>query len=159
MILSAVSHQIQMRWEARGGFTLTELMITVAVVAIIAAVAYPTYLDQVRKARRVEGKSLLLEAQGKQERFFTEQNSYALNMTALGYAVNSVATEDGWYNISIANASPLGCAPGTITACTGFTLSAAPQKDQVNDAACGTLGVNNFGQKTISGTSTVQDCW
>ena len=57
MKISAVSNEIQRRWEAHLGFTLTELMITVAVVAIIAAVAYPTYLDQVRKARRVEGKS------------------------------------------------------------------------------------------------------
>ena len=158
-MICAVGDEIQRRWEAHLGFTLTELMITVAVVAIIAAVAYPTYLDQVRKARRVEGKALLLEAQGKQERFFTEQNSYALNMTALGYPVNSVSTEDGWYNISIVNASPPGCAPGTTTACTGYTLSAAPQMDQDNDTACKTLSVDNFGQKTISGTDTVQQCW
>ncbi len=74
-------------------------MITLAIVAIIATIAYPTYLNQVRKARRVEGKSLLLEAQGKQERFFTENNSYALNMSALGYGANNVITEDGWYGV------------------------------------------------------------
>jgi type IV pilus assembly protein PilE len=131
-------------------------MITLAIVAIIATVAYPTYLNQVRKARRVEGKSLLLEAQGKQERFFTENNSYALNMSALGYGANNVVTEDSWYSVS---STPTGCAAGPALPCSGFILTAAPQNDQLNDTDCGSLGLNNFGQKTISGTETVQTCW
>ncbi len=141
------------------GITLIELMIVMAVVAILVAIAYPSYQIQVRKARRTEAKTLLLEAQSKQERFFTENNSYAVNMTALGYANNSEPTEDGWYIVTVSGVAPGGCAPGTATACTGFTLTAAPQNDQVNDTECGNFRINELGQKTETGTGTARDCW
>ena len=141
------------------GVTLIELMIVMAVVAIIVAIAYPSYTNQIRKARRTEAKTLLLEAQSKQERFFTENNSYAVNMTALGYGNNSQPTEDGWYIVTVSASAPGGCAPGTATPCTAFTLSAAPQNDQVNDGECGSMRVNELGQKTETGTGTAKDCW
>lgn len=156
MIINVTARAFLGQERPSTGFSLIELMITLAIVAIIATVAYPTYLNQVRKARRVEGKSLLLEVQGKQERFFTENNSYALNLSALGYGANNVVTEDGWYSVSSA---PTGCAAGPAMPCSGFTLAAAPQNDQLNDTDCGSLGINNFGQKAISGTGAVQDCW
>ncbi len=141
------------------GITLIELMIVVTVLAILAVIAYPSYQDQVRKTRRTEAKTMLLEAQSKQERFFTENNSYAVNMTALGYGNNNEPTAEGWYVVSVTGVTPGGCAPGTATACVAFTLSAAPQNDQTNDAECATLGINQLGQKTETGTATVQDCW
>ena len=141
------------------GITLIELMIVVALVAILAAIAYPSYQNQVRKARRTEAKILLLEVQSKQERFFTENNSYALNMTALGYGNNSEPTEEGWYIVTVSGVTPGGCAPGTAIACNGFTLTAAPQSDQANDTECGNFRINGLGQKTETGTGTARDCW
>jgi type IV pilus assembly protein PilE len=58
------------------GFTLIELMITVAVIGILAAIAYPAYTDQIRKAKRAECRSGLLQSMQQQERYYTQFNQY-----------------------------------------------------------------------------------
>ncbi len=67
--------------ESRG-FTLIELMIVVAVVGILAAVAYPSYQESVRKARRAEGRTALMEMLQQQERYMTQNNTYLAISTA-----------------------------------------------------------------------------
>ena len=64
-------------WIRLRGFTLIELMVTVAVVAILAAVAFPSYQDSLRKSRRTDGKNALTQAVANMERYYTEKNSYA----------------------------------------------------------------------------------
>lgn len=59
------------------GFTLIEVMIAVAIVAILAAIAYPSYLDSVIKGKRAEGRTALLELLQQQERFITQRNVYS----------------------------------------------------------------------------------
>jgi type IV pilus assembly protein PilE len=131
-------------------------MVVVAIVAILAAIAYPSYLDQMRRSRRAEGKALLMEAQAKQERFFTENNSYAPDMTTLGYGDDDAPTENGWYEVSVTE-DPATCVP--TTPCTGFTLTADPKNDQANDAQCAKLSIDYLGQRADTGTGTPQDCW
>ena len=58
------------------GFTLIELMIVVAIIAILAAIAYPSYQDSVRKSRRAEGRSAMMEVLQQQERYMTQNNTY-----------------------------------------------------------------------------------
>lgn len=58
------------------GFTLIELMITVAVIAILAAIAFPSYQDSLRKSRRTDGKNALTQAMANMERYYTENNTY-----------------------------------------------------------------------------------
>lgn len=58
------------------GFTLIELMIVVAIVGILAAIAYPSYQDSVRKSRRAEGRTALMEVLQQQERYMTQRNTY-----------------------------------------------------------------------------------
>lgn len=140
------------------GMTLIEVMIVVVIVAILAAIAYPSYQDQVRKSRRAEGKALLLEAQARQERFFTEQNSYGDDITDLGYGADPEPSENGWYNVTVSASIPAGCAPGG-TACTGFTLQAAPQPPQDDDTKCANLTIDSLGVKGADGTSGAADCW
>ena len=60
------------------GFTLIELMITVAVIAILAAIAYPSYQDSIRKSRRTDAKNALTQAAANMERYYTEKNTYAV---------------------------------------------------------------------------------
>lgn len=139
------------------GFTLIELMIVVVVVAILASIAYPSYTSQVRKARRAEAKALLLEAQARQERFFSTNNSYAVDMTDLGYGADNQPTEGNWYLVGSA-ATPAGCDSDPVTpapACTGFTLTATAQNGQEDDS-CGNLTIDSVGVKGKSGTG---DCW
>jgi type IV pilus assembly protein PilE len=133
------------------GFTLIELMIAVVIFALLAAIAYPNYINHIRKSRRAEAKTLLLEAQSKQERFLTENNVYATSMTTLGYAANPTPTENAWYTVAVTNV----VGPPDPS----FRLDAIPQNDQTNDTACGTLQIDSFGRQFITGSSTVNRCW
>lgn len=58
------------------GFTLIELMVVVAVIGILASIAYPSYQEYVRKSRRAEGRTALLELLQQQERYMTQNNTY-----------------------------------------------------------------------------------
>lgn len=58
------------------GFTLIELMITVAIIGVLGAIAYPSYQDSVRKSRRAEGRSAMMEVLQQQERYMTQNNIY-----------------------------------------------------------------------------------
>ncbi|OUM03885.1 type IV pilin protein [Variovorax sp. JS1663] len=66
------------------GFTLIELMIVVAVVALLAAIAYPAYTDSVRKGRRAQARTALMELLQQQERYMTQNNTYLAFSNASG---------------------------------------------------------------------------
>ena len=76
------------------GFTLIELMITVAIIGILSAIAYPAYTSQIEKGRRAECRSGLLKTMQQQERFFTQMNQYtAFTQGAASAAVSSYSGE------------------------------------------------------------------
>jgi len=93
--------------RASQGFTLIELMIVIAIVGILAAVAYPSYLDSVRKARRADAMDGILTLQNLQEKW------RANNTTYNDFA--DAASVDGYYTLAVTD--------GTATA-TGYTLTA-----------------------------------
>lgn len=143
------------------GFTLTELMFVVAVIGILAMIALPTYLDQVRKARRADAKSALIDAAARQERYFGNYNRYttvykqpaSCTGTACGLGYDTDRSSEQHYQLSIA-AGPTG----SIT--TSYLISAAPQGDQGHDTECKSFTLDSRGQKGISGGSgSAADCW
>jgi type IV pilus assembly protein PilE len=100
------------------GFTLVELMVTIAIVAMLAAIAVPTYQAQIRKSRRTEARSALLDTASREERFFATNNKYTQTATDLGYASFPAPVGNSYYTLSVVcNDKP--CA-------TGFTATAAP---------------------------------
>jgi type IV pilus assembly protein PilE len=142
------------------GFSLIELMIVVVILAVLAAIAAPNYQEYLLKSGRSEGQAKLLEAMQMQERFYSQNQSYTINLGTggLGYAgviANAPApSEDGRYLVTAGI-----CAAGVpIAAC--VLLTATPQGSQSADARCSTLTINSRGTKGIvGGTGTVATCW
>ena len=130
------------------GFTLLELMITCLIVAILAAIAIPSYVSAMQQSRRSDATSALTGAAGQMERYFTEQGTYAT--ATLGSASTSVypsTSQNGYYNLSLTN----------LTA-TSYTLNAAPTGVQADDP-CGTYTYTDQGVKGVTGSPGVANCW
>lgn len=124
----------------QAGFTLTELMIVVAIIAIIAAIGLPAYGNYARAAKRTDATGSLAQMAQLQERFFTENNTYAATTGALSYptvapnGANSARSKDDYWALSVV-AATAGCA---IAAC--YQIQAAPTNGHVdNDCAAITL--------------------
>ncbi len=136
-------------------FTLIELMVTVAIVGILAGIAYPSYQDSVMKSRRADAKGALLGFANAMERHFTETNSYlgagtTNGNTGIPTVFSATSPVDGgtaYYNLTI-NAATAG----------SYTLNAAPTGAQTNDK-CGTLSLTQTGVRGISTALSVTDCW
>ena len=142
---------MNMRTASRG-FTLIELMVVVAIVAIFAAIAYPGYQNAIRKSRRSDAKSAVLDLAARQERYFSTHNAYATTPTLLGYAgaafpVDVVVGDRAYYQVDMA----VDNAAGT------YTVSAIPKGAQAVDT-CGTYTLNSTGRQGNS-VSPATGCW
>lgn len=129
--------------RSNSGVTLIELMITVAVIALLAGIAYPSYREQVLKTHRSDGKAALMQAAQVLERCYTRTNTF------VGCAFPN-QVPGGRYQITN---------NGAAFTAMGFTLAAVPQGAQTSDARCGTLTLTQDGTKGESGTGTVAECW
>lgn len=126
------------------GFTLIELMIAVAIVAILASIAYPSYQEQVSKSRRAEAKAALMDAASRAERY----RSARADASYTGFG-NPGATEHGFYNVTV-----------NVTSATTYTLTAQRQGVQAGDR-CGDYTLTNTMVKGLANetTGTVATCW
>jgi type IV pilus assembly protein PilE len=103
-----------MNTHTQRGFTLMELMIVVAIVGILASIAYPSYVDSILKGRRAEGRAALTDLLQQQERYMTQRNCY------LGF--------------SNSNGTATAVAPSPNTACGGVTATSVPFKTWSGDS-------------------------
>ena len=129
--------------NSQTGFTLVEVMIVVAIIAILVAFALPAYEEQTRKTRRSDGKGFLLEVAAAQERYLLQNVRYG-TLTELGYANNNPESPEGFYNLSI-----------TASTNTTFTLTATPR---IADLDCGNLTLTHTGLQGSS-SGVAEDCW
>lgn len=143
---------------AMRGVTLIELMVVVAIVAIMFAVAFPSYERYIVRSKRAVGQNVLMQVADRQQQFFMDRKQYAANLTNLGFTANpfivdddgssTVATDpDAVYSVSLSN----------VTATT-YTVTAAPVGGQLKrDTQCGSLTMTQAGAKGYTGSGS--NCW
>lgn len=138
----------------QSGVTLLELMIVVAVIGILAAIAYPSYREQVRRSNRTEAKFALEQTALSLEKCFTRYMSYAdiancpaANQFEAGGGFN---TPDGNYRITgvILAAAPMQ-----------FDITATPLGGQLTDAQCMNFTLNERGIRGVSTATPPETCW
>lgn len=118
-------------------------MITVAVVAILAAIAIPSYQSHIRKSRRAEAQAHLMAVASRQHQFLVDTRAYATTLAAVGLSAPPNVAAHYLLELELPGGTP-----------PTFTLRATPQGAQVNEP-CGTLSINDAGAKTAA----VSGCW
>lgn len=142
------------------GFTLIEMMVTVAIIAIIAAIAIPSYSRYVTRAHRSEGQALLNEAAARMERYYAQNNKYTASPADLGLGNPTVVSDNGYYELDIASYDRSKNEEKENYAKHGpYLLTAKAAGPQKNDKECQNLTLNAQGKKGTSGTSSTTECW
>jgi type IV pilus assembly protein PilE len=140
------------------GFSLIELMVVVLIAGILASIALPAYQSQIRKSRRTEAKTALLDLAGREERYFSTNNAYSAVTTDLGFTGTFPQTVgDGYYQVSAPTVTV-----GTATAVATFSISAVPIGNQTKDTKCASFTVTSAGLQTSldsGGADSSSTCW
>lgn len=159
-------------FNRQAGFTLIELMITVAIVGLLASIAYPAYTEQVAKGRRAQAKSQLLAAQQWMERFYSENYSYAAN------SAGTASDDSSQFGARFSTAPPPGegaavydIALVTPLARDTYTLRATRKTGTAMATdKCGDFSIDSMGRRSIVAgtfntsyfaavTDAITGCW
>lgn len=136
--------------KSDSGVTLIELMITVAIIAILASVAYPSYTQYMVDTRRKLAQACLTEYSLYMERYYTQNLTYASAALSAGECVNTLNRSATYYNFALSNLSA-----------SAYTLTATPVGAQAsNDAKCGVaLTLNQNGTRGVGSGGVISKCW
>jgi type IV pilus assembly protein PilE len=148
------------RIRSIAGFTLIELMVTIVVASILAAIAIPAYTSQIRKSRRTEARTALLDLASREERFNSTNSAYTSSLASLGYtgAAWPVTVGSGYYQITAVVCAAVPCGGDTGTGA-AFLLTAQPVIPQDKDTICASFTLDNTGTQQVTGTATAATCW
>jgi type IV pilus assembly protein PilE len=129
-----------MNHRQAAGFSLLELMIVIAIVAILAAVAYPSYQQHIVRTNRAAAQQYLLEATSLQHQYILDNRSYATTLAALGSSPATAISDN--YTVTVTGVDNSASPPT-------FTLQAAPKSGSTQQGS-DTLTVNHLGQKNAT---------
>lgn len=134
----------------RYGFSLTELLIAMTVLGILATLVLPAYTAQLRQARRSEGMGAVLELAARLEGFYADHGTYRGATLGPGTAdIHPALTPNGYYRLSIDAQSA-----------TGYTVSATPTRTGSQDQdPCGRFTLNSLGVRTAGDAAPAARCW
>jgi type IV pilus assembly protein PilE len=149
------------------GFTLVELMVTIVIASILLAIAVPAYQSQIRKSRRTEARTALLDLAAREERYFSIYNLYSQLPSDLGYAAPTAtgttwggvgAIGSGYYTLLVQAFPPI---PGSPPTPASYTLTATATGSQLQDTQCQKFVVTNTGAQTATDSSSANatTCW
>ncbi len=145
--------------KSLGGFTLIELMVTLVIGAILLGIAIPAYQSQIRKSRRTEARTALLDLAAREERLYTVTNAYSGTPSAIGYGASPdqfpVVVGSGYYRVAVAT---------TVGPPAGFTLAATPVAGQGQDldTDCASFTVDQTGNQSALNSANADStatCW
>ena len=140
------------------GVTLLELMIVVAIVAILSAAAFPSYMQYVVSTKRTVATSALLQIADRQQQFFMDNKQFTNDLTNLGFAANPLVLADDGNSVAAADADAVYSISLSNVAVTTYTITAAPLHGQASrDTDCASLTLNQAGARGNSGGG--DDCW
>ena len=144
-----------MQKKTLSGFTLVELIVVIAIVAVLVAIATPAYYSYVMKSRRADAKVALSEISQRMEGFYADNNKYAttfdqLKLNNAGFVKKGATyqSKDGWYQLSVEVDS----------SGQKYTLKATPQGAQAGDGRCMEFSLDSTGKKSISGAANTKEC-
>jgi type IV pilus assembly protein PilE len=140
------------------GFTLIELMITVAIIGILAAVALPSYQSYVQSSRRAEAQAFLYDLATRQQHYLVSNRAYAPDDFAFGLKSSNpldkptIPTPD-----KVSKYYDVGIQPGSVTNTQpmNFVLRAIPVDGPQKTDKCGTMTIDAYGTKT----AIIGGCW
>lgn len=149
-----VTNRVMMASSVRG-FSLIELLMALAIVAILASIAVPSFTEAINRAKRGDAKAFLMQLASDQESFYARNFSYANSITAVGQLeYNDLLSPESHYTAALV-VLPAGCAAG-VNACRTYSFTLTPVG---LDAKCTTITLSGSGVRDSTGTGTVTDCW
>ncbi len=141
------------------GFTLIQVIVALAVVAILAGIAFPSYQEVVRKGKRTEGRAALYLLMQQEERFYSQRHSY------IAFSSDSTGPDEKqfkWFSGNTPSASAYeisaeACENDTIQNCVRLVAKPGTAKVDPNfeDPVCGELSLTSTGEKKASR----EECW
>jgi type IV pilus assembly protein PilE len=138
------------------GFTLIELLITVVIVAVLASLAYPSFMGAIRKSRRSEAFDMVTRIQQAQERWRANNSAYTTDLSPAGLNVSTVAdvatTEHGYYQVRVT-------VPPGAGAASGYTITATATGPQAADSRCATMAATMNASRVRYGPAGSEICW
>lgn len=140
------------------GVTLLELMIVVAIVAMLSAFAYPSYMQYVVSTKRTVATAALLQIADRQQQFFMDNKTYTNDLTALGFAASPLVLADNGNSTVVGDGDAVYSISMSNVAVTTYTITAAPLHGQADrDTDCVNLSLTQAGARGNSGGG--DDCW
>ncbi len=152
------------RYKAAKGFTLIEIIATVAIIGILLKIALPSYNNSILQSRRTAAKTALLDLASREARYYSTNNAYSSSTANLGYGNYAAGTgvipsislplngSGEYYDLTVT----------TSNANTQFLGTATAVNSQANDG-CGNYTLDNFGNQTANGsvgaTANGINCW